>query len=386
MNELITRVLLVEDDEDLARLMQRTLPRASKRGMEVLWAPQLDAAIAQLRSSRFDAILLDLSLPDSSGLDTLLRIRRHSPDLPIVVLTAVDDDATALSAVGHGAQDYIPKTEWRPESLARAIFYAIERHKIASESAAPKSGRLLVFLGARGGVGATSVALNVAAALAYHKNAPTIAIELGPCRGAFAVHLDLRPAHDLSDLVQSAPSAISRAALSATLVEVAPNLKILCSARKPAGCVPLQAEQAEAILAAAGKLAEYVVVDLPPYPCAASHAAAYNSFATVLVTERDPHCIALGRQTISILQDWGLTGNRLGAVVVNRSPNDGIPLAQVATQLGCGLLGVVPPAPSGLAYFRDLPITLSKPEITAAQSLTDISKRLTDFMIQFAGF
>jgi CheY-like chemotaxis protein/MinD-like ATPase involved in chromosome partitioning or flagellar assembly len=386
MNEAATRVLLVEDDEDLARLIQRTLPGASKRGIEVLWAPRLDAAVAQVRSSRFDAILLDLSLPDSSGLDTLLQMRRHSLDIPIVVLTADDDDATALSAVGQGAQDYLPKTEWRPESLARSILYAIERQKTASESAASKPGRVLAFLGARGGVGATSVALNVAAALAHTEKAPTIAIELGPCRGAFAVHLGLHPARDLSELVQPASSAISRTTILATLAEVAPNLKVLCSARKPGGCVPLEAEQAEAIIAAAGKLAEYVVLDLPPYPCAASQAAAAGSFATVLVTERDPHCIAFGRQAISMLQDWGIGGNRLGAVVVNRSLNDGISLAQVAAQLGCGLIGVVPPAPSGLAYFRDLPVTLSKPEITAAQNLTAIAKRLTGFVVQLADF
>jgi len=386
MNELTTRVLLVEDDEDLARLIQRTLPGASKRGIEVLWAPRLDAAVAQLRSSRFDAILLDLSLPDSSGLDTLLQMRQHSLDIPVVVLTADDDDATALSAVGQGAQDYIPKTEWRPESLARSIFYAIERQKTAAEFAVPKPGRVLAFLGARGGVGVTSVALNVAAAVAHNRKAPTIAIELGPCRGAFAVHLGLHPARDLSELVPPAPSAISRTAVSAALAEVAPNLKVLCWARKTAGCVPLEADQTEALLAAAGKLAEYVVLDLPPYPCAASQAAAANSFATVLVTERDPHCIAFGRQAISMLQDWGISGNRLGAVVVNRSLSDGIPLAQVAAQLGCGLLGMVPPAPSGMAYFRNLPITMSRPEITAAQNLTDISKRLTDFVVQFADF
>jgi CheY-like chemotaxis protein/MinD-like ATPase involved in chromosome partitioning or flagellar assembly len=384
MTEVTTRVLLVEDDEDLARLIQRTLPGASKRGIEVLWAPRLDAAVAQLRSSRFDAILLDLSLPDSSGLDTLIQMRQHSLDIPIVVLTADEDDATALSAVGQGAQDYIPKTEWRPGSLARSIFYAIERQKTAADSAAPRPGRVLAFLGARGGVGVTSVALNVAAALAHEKKA--IAIELGSCRGAFAVHLGLRPAHDLSELIQPSLSAISRTTVSAALAEVTPNLKVLCSAWKPAGCVPVEAEQAEAIVAAAERLAEYVVLDLPPYPCAASQAAAARSFATVLVTERDPHCIALGRQSISMLQEWGIGGNHLGAVVVNRSPHDGIPLAQVAAQLGCGLLGVVPPAPSGLAYFRDLPITLSKPETTAAQNLAAISRRLADFVVQLADY
>jgi DNA-binding response OmpR family regulator len=384
MEETTIRILLVEDSEDLARLVRRTLPAAANVGIDVSWVARLDAAIEQVGNSRFDAILLDLSLPDSSGVETVIRMRQHCPDIPIIVLTAEEDEQTALRAVGAGAQDYIGKTEWRPDTLARAIRYAMERQKTALGTAASKASKAVALIGARGGVGTTSVALNIAAALARSGH-QTIAVELNHVGGAFQVHLALNPSSDVSELAALPPPAITRAALYATLLEIAPNLKILCSPRRSADFAPIGAQEAEAIVSAAMQVAEFVIVDLPPFPSAAAKAAVRKAFFTVLVTERDPHCLAMAKDTVAMLEGWGIGGNGLGAVVVNRSAMaDAAPLQQVSALLGCKLFGVVPPAPTGSAYFQNLPITLSKPETTAAQSLSDIGARLTDFVVRFA--
>lgn len=89
----------------------------------------LEVAIRYLSSDRVDVVLLDLSLPDSFGLNTVKRLQASAPDIPIIVLTGVDNRALALQAVATGAQDYLVKGQISAQLLERAIRYAIERKK-----------------------------------------------------------------------------------------------------------------------------------------------------------------------------------------------------------------------------------------------------------------
>lgn len=90
---------------------------------------RLEVAIQCLSSGEFDVVLLDLSLPDSSGLDTVSKLHTCVPDIPVVVLTGVDDRELALQAVAIGAQDYLIKNQISAPLLERSIRYAIERKK-----------------------------------------------------------------------------------------------------------------------------------------------------------------------------------------------------------------------------------------------------------------
>jgi DNA-binding NarL/FixJ family response regulator len=85
--------------------------------------------VTRLERGDIDVVLLDLSLPDSQGLDTFVKMHAHAPDMPIVVLSALDDEALAASAVRDGAQDYLVKGEMPLELVARSLRYAIERHR-----------------------------------------------------------------------------------------------------------------------------------------------------------------------------------------------------------------------------------------------------------------
>ncbi len=121
------RILVVEDNPGDVRLIQATLTEADPRGFAVTLAATLADGLARLADSAFDLVLLDLSLPDSFGLDTLARLRAQAPALPIVVLTGNSDEQQAVKAVQAGAQDYLVKGQGGPDLLARAIRYAIER-------------------------------------------------------------------------------------------------------------------------------------------------------------------------------------------------------------------------------------------------------------------
>jgi PAS domain S-box-containing protein len=126
------QVLLVEDNPGDARLIQESLCEASGAVFEVRHADRLDSALETLAAGDTDVVLLDLSLPDANGLDTLVRAHDAAPGVPIVVLTGLDDEELAMRAVQEGAQDYLIKgVESAP--LARAIRYAIDRKQIEGE-------------------------------------------------------------------------------------------------------------------------------------------------------------------------------------------------------------------------------------------------------------
>jgi signal transduction histidine kinase len=120
-------ILLVEDSPSDAVLLQESLSQHEVGGFQFTHAETWAEAAARLSQQSFDVLLLDLSLPDSTGRDTFVRARAAAPQLPIVVLTSVADEAVGLEAVRHGIQDYLIKGQAYGRQTARAIHYAIER-------------------------------------------------------------------------------------------------------------------------------------------------------------------------------------------------------------------------------------------------------------------
>src|SRR5688572_32546467 len=126
-----TSVLLVEDDERYGRILSSTLAFASGGPWRVEIVRTVTAALHRLASGGVDALLLDLRLPDASGTEGVRRICSAFAALPVLVLTATEDDALGIAAVKAGAQDYLVKGQVEQTVLPRAIRYAIERKRIA---------------------------------------------------------------------------------------------------------------------------------------------------------------------------------------------------------------------------------------------------------------
>lgn len=121
------RVLLVEDNPADALLLKHTLAETGNVRFGLVHAESMTEAVRLLSSSTFDAMLLDLSLPDSRGLKTVEQAAIAASGLPIVVLTGLDDEAMGIEAVRKGAQDFLVKGQFNSALLVRAIHYAVER-------------------------------------------------------------------------------------------------------------------------------------------------------------------------------------------------------------------------------------------------------------------
>lgn len=122
-------LLLVEDDRADALLVEDLISSAVD-DIRVTWAQSMAHAERELASARPDCVLLDLHLPDASGIEALDRIAKRDATVPIVVLTGLNDEFFGASAVAAGAQDYLVKGRVEPEMLRRALLYAIERKRV----------------------------------------------------------------------------------------------------------------------------------------------------------------------------------------------------------------------------------------------------------------
>ena len=132
MSNSLVNILLVEDNPGDARLFQE-LARAAEFPFEVIQCETLSAAQDLLADCKADLVLLDLDLPDATGLEAVCKIRQAAPEVPLIVLTGLDDETLAIEALKQGAQDYLVKGSIGSNSLRRALRYAMERQRVQLE-------------------------------------------------------------------------------------------------------------------------------------------------------------------------------------------------------------------------------------------------------------
>ncbi|MFA5866294.1 MAG: GAF domain-containing protein [Phycisphaerae bacterium] len=133
MVEKIIRILLVEDNPGDAFLLQTALSESHDPQFDIHRVETLHQALECLGQDRYDAVLLDLSLPDSQGLETFDRLYARYAETPVIVITGYSDETLAVKAVRQGAQDYLVKGQTDSPWLVRAVRYAIERRAAQEE-------------------------------------------------------------------------------------------------------------------------------------------------------------------------------------------------------------------------------------------------------------
>src|SRR6266567_2899030 len=160
------RALLIEDNEGDVRLMKEVLADTAGTLVELSQVYRLGDALSRLAKETFDVVLLDLSLPDSQGLHTFDQAHQAAGHSPILVLTGLDDQALAISALQRGAQDYLVKGQFDGNRLMQTIRFAVARNEAQAAqpqtASSTRTGAVYGFLGAKGGCGATTLACHLA--------------------------------------------------------------------------------------------------------------------------------------------------------------------------------------------------------------------------------
>jgi Flp pilus assembly CpaE family ATPase len=189
-------VLVIEDNPGDAELVKAALADTGGVTFQVFFAEALLPGLDRLARGDIDLVLLDLSLPDSHGLDGLNAIRIHAPSIPVVLLTGWANESLALRAMQSGAQDYIVKGTLQGPDLALHLQHAIVRQRAQAESATAepnlKRAKVVGFLGAKGGVGSTTIACHIAMELKRQTAGRVLLMDLDMAGNAiaFAMNVD----------------------------------------------------------------------------------------------------------------------------------------------------------------------------------------------------
>jgi len=134
MKEETLRVLVVEDNAGDARLLREMFSKEKPGSFELTHLLRMSEALTHLAKGGTDIVLLDMGLPDEHGIETVRRAHAVAPGVPVIVLTGLDDEGLAAQAMKEGAQDYLIKGQIENRALPRALRYAIERHRLQTET------------------------------------------------------------------------------------------------------------------------------------------------------------------------------------------------------------------------------------------------------------
>lgn len=369
------RVLLVEDSEDEALLVETMLSSAGP--FRLRRAADLSSGLRQVSAGGVDVVLLDLGLPDGKGADSYYRMSRVARDVPIVVLTGDNNPDTELAVRGRGAEDVLVKQEIGTDDLVRAILEASRGKRWKGYGSSP--GRVIGFVGAKGGVGATSLVLNVAAAMSQMKHR-TVAVELPDAASGFALHLG-RPFARLPQRWSEVPlDRMNPELLRHHLVRMPFGADILFGPQTADANLVEGMGRVAAALWAAAEGADFVLADIGPAPTNTAWEAITCCDFLVLVADREPTSIHAARRWLQWFRLKGIPTDTVGTVVVNRS---GLPtstsMQQVAREIGCPLVGVIPSAGEHMAHAstRQEILLQWKPDNLSSVSLMDTAVRLS---------
>ncbi len=391
-------VLLINEDSAVIDSIQRVLGGQASR-FKLRRVADVPTGLARIWGGGIDLVLLNLPAsanPAEIGgcaenpLAPFRELQEKAQGVPVVVLCDSAGEDLARTAVQHGASAYLLREAFEPDLLEvlRSVAgkAALSSTILRTLTPAGKGGKIIAFMGAKGGVGTTTVALNVAAALAGHRR--VILVELHAELGSLPLYLQPhRSMRDIGDLL-AAPDRADETPLrhlESCLwpVKNVPGLQVLYGSRSQQNSGPLDPGNATGILALAAEIADYVIVDLPASLSETNRVVLENSACLALVVERDPISVQSAKLILSRVDSWKAGKLTIGAVIVNRaalvSP---MPLGEIDAELHIATLGVVPPAPDlcAAAQHAHSPMVTLDAESLASMAMRNLSREIEDLV------
>jgi Flp pilus assembly CpaE family ATPase len=343
-----TRALLVEDNEGDHRLLKAALAEVNDIQIELFHVSRLADAVNWLAREKFDVILLDLSLPDSQGLNTLARSRQAAPGVPIVVMTGLDDEAMAIRALESGAQDYLVKGKLDGSQLVRAVRHACARSEGLSVKSEAAPHKLIGFLGAKGGCGVTTLACHVAAELGRQTGGPALLADFDLVTGAAGFLMKAASAHSVLDAVDML-DGLDMSTWRSIVSNVAANLDMLSAPATLAGRMLPRPERLAQVLKFARLNYPWIVVDLGRGLSDYSLSLLDHLDSSFLVTTPDVLALARTRQIVEALAESSYPPERIHLVVNRTTGRAQLTLKDIERLLKLPVEAALPDASDDLA-------------------------------------
>lgn len=370
------KILIVDDEPNMLRLLGFAL---EGEGYTILASQAGEEALTKVRSEQPDLLILDVMLPGMDGIEVCRRLRQDPKTiaLPIILLSAKTTVEDRIAGLEAGADEYVPKPVDPQEMVAR-VKALLERTERLLESHQTEKAPILSFMGARGGVGTTTVALNVASAF-VNQGHRVCAVEFRPYLSHFSAQLALDSPPDMGPLLGLEPGQINQRNIRPCLVKHTTGLHVLCAATTPHAIEPIDPDAAVSLLEGLRSEMDIIVADLQDLPSPASHSVLERSFAVLLVLEPIQTCVKAAEAMLNVLKSWAAGADLIGLVVVNRSGlASSLSIPEVETYLGYKVLGAIPRAGDPLNAVEKFgkPLVHAQPENGASIALTKLAESL----------
>lgn len=369
------KILIVDDDIDSLKLIGLMLQR---QGYEVTAASNGTQAIARATAERPDLIILDVMMPDLDGYEICRRLRANptTQPIPIIMFTAktlIDDKVQGFEA---GADDYLAKPT-HPAELASRV-KALLMRSAAQRRTAADGGSLIAFLGAKGGVGTSTLAANIAASM--QQKAPTVLADIRPGQGSLGLSLNAPRAVGMMNLLGRPPAEINARVVEAELATHPSGLKLLLSSARPKdNLLNVNVDSAVATLKTLRGMARHGVLDLGSGLTRLNARLMREVDQVVVVAEPNRVTLNMAREMVGELEGLGLGRGRANVVIVNRTPSQvHVPWQEAEQLLGHEILALVTPAPelSAQAAEAGTPMVLFQPTSIVATQMTKLAEEL----------
>jgi len=373
---LAERILIVDDDRDSLRLIGLMLQR---RGYQVSVAQNGAQALAKAESEKPDLIILDVMMPDIDGYEVCRRLRMNpeTAHAPIIMFTAKTQVTDKVAGFQAGADDYLTKPI-HPAELASRVESALMRSARLRESAQAAPTHVIGFLGSKGGVGTSTVALNVAVALAQPEvgqGKRVILAELTPGSGTIGLQLGFINPTGLSTLLTKPNEELDARLVESQLTPHSSGVRLMLAPIEPrTGPLPIQ--QVETIIRHLIRMSDYLLLelgsDLDKAVCAAIQSCSY----IVLVTEPQRVSITLAQAMMARLAAMNVLRERIGLVLFNRSPSAASLTKTTIEGLMGEVVSVIPPAPELAFQAAEMgaPLYSMQPGSILAGQIRDLAR------------
>jgi len=313
----MTKILVVDDEANVQRLLQYTLKQA---GYTVTSATDGQEAIRLWQSESPALILLDVSLPKLDGYAVAERIRSEEggrEHVPIIMLTAEKEVEQKVRGLRAGADDYLVKPFHQAELLARMRSLLARFGATEGSLGKPPLGRMIAFYGAKGGVGATTIAINTAIALHAGHDRKVVLVDGVLQFGDHPVFLDLGPDRkSITDAV-SAPT-VDADLLKSILVKHDSGVDLLLAPGSPEEGDLIREDRLAEVLALLRSMYDFVIIDVEKRLGDLTLSVLDHADEIHIVMTADLSCLKNVRLALEALDRIGYDRNRL-RLVLNRS-------------------------------------------------------------------
>jgi DNA-binding response OmpR family regulator len=373
------KILVVDDDLDTLKLVGMMLQR---QGYNIVAAINGAQALSKVTAEKPDLILLDVMMPDIDGFEVCRRIRAE-PSLastPILMFTAktqVDDKVQGFEA---GADDYLPKPTHPAELLAHVkALLGRSRVSIFATAAPVKRAHTVCLIGAKGGLGTSTLAVNIAISMAARKQ-EVILMELRPGLGIAGALLGINKPSGLTALMQNNTEEITQPLVEKEIVSHPSGLRSLLSSIEPHDFAMIhQAARIEAIARVLAAMTQNLIIDLGNGLTEISAKLLLSSDHAVILVEPMRHTVTMAKALVTDLETIGLAQSKIDFILVNRERTSlQMARAKIEEILGQPVIGMITPAPE-LAYQSaesGVPIVVRDPNAMVSDQIRQITDRI----------